>query len=213
MKLKILFASNTLNFALTQLYKQPGPRQSISLLLLGNPGSQKKWHSTTLVWLLVPASHQILFICRPYLHLTLMIPSTTNVYWNGPFFLSMFSIQLKNNFWSLYYRWQNWSFQHGLLWLHFSNFASFPNTLQNPDCKCFITWENFSQLCIISSVSLFFFSFFAVLHPLSTVSRISGGIFITLLLWQNFQVASIQKEVPLRDRIRSLWNILFVRMN
>ena len=83
---------------LTHLWPTPGP--NIQSLLPGESGSQKKWLSTTLVQHPVPVNHLILFTCRPCLHFTLIIPSTS-ICCNGHFLISMLSIQFKSNFWSL----------------------------------------------------------------------------------------------------------------
>lgn len=146
-----------------------------------------------LIWLLVPISHLILFICRPCLHLTLIIPST-NIKWNDHFFVTIFSIQFKMAKFII----SRWVFPNCVSLL----LIFFPNTLHNPDYKCLLSESCLSALHNLYGEPLFFFS--AVLHPLSTISHVSGWDFISLLLWENFQLHLYRKKFTILDQLRSL---------
>lgn len=78
----------------------------------------------------------------------------------------------------------------------------FPNTLHNPDYKCLLSESCLSALHNLYGEPLFFFS--AVLHPLSTISHVSGWDFISLLLWENFQLHLYRKKFTILDQLRSL---------
>ena len=136
------------------------------------------------VWLLVPVSHQILFICRPCLHLTPIVTFRHKCLLEQSLFsISVVNTTIQKKFLASLVQMQNSSFQHGFLWLGFCDIASFPNTLT---ASVYYPRKFLSALHNLHCEPLFFFFFFAVLHPLSTVSRISGRIFYHTLALAEF---------------------------